>query len=42
LYAGFEFNPPWLTIRGGYTYDKNDTDSHTVAIQLYRLFSYTF
>ena len=41
-FAGVSFSPRWLTIRGGYTYAFQGNNRHTIALQLYRLFNYTF
>ena len=41
-FAGFSVKPPWFTLRGGYTYEKKSVDNHTIALQLYRLFAYSF
>ncbi|NLE00963.1 MAG: hypothetical protein GX640_13940 [Fibrobacter sp.] len=42
LFSGLTVKPKWVTIRGGYTYEKSQYSEHTIAVQLYRLFSFSF
>lgn len=41
-FVGFTGNPPWFTIRGGYSYAEHSASRHKVTLQLYRLFSLSF
>lgn len=41
-FVGFTGNPPWFTIRGGYTYADESDARHTVTLQIYRLFSWSY
>ncbi len=38
-YGGVSVPTAWFTIRGGYEYEKTETDDHRVMVQLYRLFT---
>jgi hypothetical protein len=39
MYGGISVPTGWFTVRGGYEYEKTDTEDHRVVVQLYRLFS---
>jgi hypothetical protein len=41
-FAGVTVKPKWFTLRGGYRYARYDEPHHQVALQVYRLFSFTF
>ena len=41
-FVGLTGNTPWFTIRGGYTYAGESDARHTVTLQIYRLFSWSF
>jgi len=41
-FLGMTFKPKWLTIRGGYRYAYFSLPRHTVTLQAYRLFSFSF
>ena len=41
-FVGFTGNPPWFTIRGGYQYAGESDARHTVTLQVYRLFSWSY
>lgn len=42
IHGGITFKPPWFTVRGGFTYEKNSRENYIISLQIYRLFSYSF
>ena len=41
-FAGLTGNLPWFTMRGGYRYAGESDARHTVTLQVYRLFSWSY